>query len=224
MTERRAGWLVCGLIAALTAYYLPWFTHLTAGFTTNGFDLAEWTSLHPAVRSSSPPMLTSFLLRFPQWVIVVALALAANGFANARIRWVLRGTAALLALRFFPPIDFFSSAQDDPNYRQMMLLCVLNLLAVLAALGLSRLSARVQSGVLVILLLSGIGAGWIGLSRAKLLLDNFEIAVKIGPGFVGYMVLSVFMIGLIVAQRSSVVWPWQRNVRVTARPDAPGIK
>ena len=79
MIVMRRGWLIfAGLILATVCYYLPWYTHDTAGFTTNAFDLAEWSSLHPAVRSSSPPMLTSFLLRFPQVMLIVALALAAN--------------------------------------------------------------------------------------------------------------------------------------------------
>ncbi|MBI5959198.1 MAG: hypothetical protein HY866_10715 [Chloroflexi bacterium] len=213
MTERRAWWVLSGIVFALMCYYLPWFTHSTAGFTTNGFDLAEWTSLHPAVRSSSPAMLTSFLLRVPQWAMIAALALIANRFGDARVRWVLRGMAALLALRFFPPIDYFSNARNDPNYRQMMQLFVLSVIAVVTAIGLYRLPGRGQAGVLVAVLLAGIGSGWTGLSRASVLLDNFEIAVKIGPGFVGFIGLSAVLIML-------TVWPRQREHKVGEAPSS----
>jgi hypothetical protein len=192
MTTRRAGLLVAGLILALICYYLPWYTHPSAGFTLHGFDLAEWSSIHPATRSSSPPMLTSFLLRLPQLILIVALALVANGCADARVRWVLRGTALLLALRFLPPSDFFTgAARDDPNFRQMMLLTGLSFGGIGAALLLTRFPLRVQGLLLVLLLAVGVFAGWWGLSRAGVLLDNFEIDVAIGPGAVGLTLVSV---------------------------------
>jgi uncharacterized membrane protein YhaH (DUF805 family) len=182
---RRAWWVVVGLIVATACYELPWYVHDTAGFTTNAFDLAEWASLHPAVRSSSPPMLTSFLLRFPQVTLIFALALAANGLHDARSRWIWRAVAVIPALRFFPPSDFFTSASADPNYRQMLLLFGLSGGSVLAAILLERAAERWQSALLVAALAAGVIAGWWGLSRAGVLLDNFEIDVTIGAGVIG---------------------------------------
>jgi uncharacterized membrane protein YhaH (DUF805 family) len=182
---RRAWWVVVALIVATACYELPWYVHHTAGFTTNAFDLAEWASLHPAVRSSSPPMLTSFLLRFPQVVLVFALALAANGLHDARSRWIWRAVAVIPALRFFPPSDFFTSASADPNYRQMLLLVGLSGGSVLAAILLEHAAERWQSALLVAALAAGVIAGWWGLSRAGVLLDNFEIGVTIGAGVIG---------------------------------------
>ncbi len=183
-SSRRAGLIVGCLALGIVGYYLPWFAHSTAGFTMNGFDLAEWSSLHPAVRSSSPPMLTSFLLRLPQVVLAAALALAANGLLDPRRRWVARGAAVLLALRMVPPTDFFGSARGDPNYRQMAFLTVAGLALVLGALGLYRLSPRWQKWLLAALLVSGLLAGWVGLSRAGTLLENFEIDVHPGAGII----------------------------------------
>jgi hypothetical protein len=185
MVMRRAWLVTAGLIVATACYELPWYVHDTAGFTTNAFDLAEWASLHPAVRSSSPPMLTSFLLRFPQVMIVFALALAANGLRDPRSRWVWRAMAVIPALRFFPPSDFFTSASADPNYRQMLLLFGLCVGGTLAAILLERAAVRWQSALLVAALLTGVIAGWWGLSRAGVLLDNFQIDVTIGAGGIG---------------------------------------
>jgi hypothetical protein len=197
---RRAWLIIAGLIVATACYELPWYVHDTAAFTTNAFDLAEWTSLHPAVRSSSPPMLTSFLLRFPQVMIVFALALAANGLHDPRSRWAWRAIAVIPALRFFPPSDFFSSASADPNYRQMLLLFGLCVGSVLAAILLERAAVRWHSALLIAALVAGVIAGWWGLSRAGVLLDNFQIDVTIGAGGIG-LSLAAAVAALIA------VWP-----------------
>ncbi len=197
---RRAWLILGGVILATACYYLPWYVHDTAAFTTNAFDLAEWASLHPAVRSSSPPMLTSFLLRFPQVMLIFALALAANGLRDPRSRWVWRAMALIPALRFFPPSDFFTGASADPNYRQMLLLTGLCAAGVLIAILLEQAASRWQSALLVAALIAGVIAGWWGLSRAGVLLDNFEIDVTIGAGVIGLSLAAV-------AAALIVVWP-----------------
>jgi uncharacterized membrane protein YhaH (DUF805 family) len=203
---RRVWWVIVVLIVAMACYALPWYVHDTAAFTTNAFDLAEWASLHPAVRSSSPPMLTSFLLRFPQVMLVFALALAANGLHDARSRWIWRAVAVIPALRFFPPSDFFTIASADPNYRQMLLLFGLCAGSVLAAILLERAAERWQSALLVAALAAGVIAGWWGLSRAGVLLDNFEIGVTIGAGVIG-LSLAAAAAALIA------VWPGHKAFR-----------
>jgi hypothetical protein len=197
---RRAWLVIASLIVATACYELPWYVHDTAAFTTNAFDLAEWASLHPAVRSSSPPLLTSFLLRFPQVALIFALALAANGLHDPRSRWSWRAVALLPALRFFPPGDFFTGASTDPNYRQMLLLVALCAGSVLIAILLERAAARVQSALLIAALAAGMLGGWWGLSRAGVLLDNFEIDVSIGAGIIGLSLAAV-------AAGLAAVWP-----------------
>jgi len=191
---------VIGVLVALGFYYAPWFTHPTAAFTMNAFDLAEWSSLHPAVRSSSPPMLTSLLLRLPHVLLVAALALAANGLPDVRARWIVRGLALLLALRMVPPTDFFSGATDDGNYRQLALLTAAGLGLALGAIAAVRLAWRAQAALLIVGLVVAVVAGWMGLARAGVLLDNFEIEVATGAGPVG---LSVIAAALAVA---AVLW------------------
>ncbi len=205
---RRGWWVLVSLLLVLVCYYLPWYAHDTAGFTMHGFDLAEWASLHPAVRSSTPELLTSFLLRAPQWIVVAGLALAANRLDDTRWRWIVRAGALALALRFVPPKEFFTDTPDDPNYRQMTLLLVLSGLSVLLAGLMFRLPQRVQSSVLLALLVAGAVMGWWGLSRTGELLDNFEIDVRIGVGIVGYTLFAT-LAGLIA------VWP--HDVRAALR-------
>lgn len=168
----------------------------------NGFDLAEWTSLHPAVRASSPALFTSFLLRMPQVMLACALALAANGLMDARMRWMVRVWAGLLALRMVPPTEFFTGTSGDPNYRQMALLTVMGLAAVGGALALYRAPRRWQTVTLVFILIIGIVAGWMGLSRSVELFDNFQIDTKTGPGIIGLTVFSA--VGAMLASASEL--------------------
>jgi hypothetical protein len=150
------------------------------------------------VRSSSPPLLTSFLLRAPQVVLAAGIALAANGIDSPRGRWVVRGLAVLLALRLMPPTDFFTGASGDPNYRQMMLLTLAGLGLVTVAMLLARVSPRAQADVLFALLVIGLVGGWVGLSRAEVLLDNFEMEVQLGLGVVVWSAALVLLGYLLI--------------------------
>jgi hypothetical protein len=193
----RQGVIFVLLAVAVICYYLPWLTHDSAGFTMNAFDLAEWTSLHPAVRSETPTLWTSFLLRLPQVMLAAALALSANGLADLRGRWVVRGLALLLALRFVPPTDFFQGESGDPNYRQLAWLTGGGMLLVLATIPLYRLPWRIQSSLLGGGLLLAVVSAWEGMSRARLLLDNFMIDVQLGLGVVGLSATTGLLVGMV---------------------------
>jgi len=194
-------WMILGcILLALGFYHQPWYTHETAGFTMHAFDLAEFASLHPAVRSSSPPMLTSFLLRVPLLMLVVALAVLANGWHDPRMRWIVRGAALVLALRFVPPSDFFTGASADPNYRQMALLTGLGFATLPLSLLVARVPVRWQRWLVAVGLVTGVVTGWMGLSRTDTLMSNFEIDVAIGYGITGFTVVSA--IAIIAA-----LWP-----------------
>jgi len=192
----RCWWLsLVALALALACYYLPWYTHATAAFTLHAYDLAEWTSLHPAVRAESPALLTSFLLRLPQVTLVLAAALLANRGRDPRARWLVRGIALVVALRFLPPREFFGSASADPNYRQMAALTALGVVGIVGVTVGARLSARWQVWMAAGVLLVGVLAGWWGLSRTQPLLDNFQIRVQVGSGVVGYTVFCLVAVG-----------------------------
>lgn len=190
----RGWWTVWALLVLLACYHASWFAHESAGFTMHAYDLAEWSSLHPAVRSSSPAMLTSFLLRAPLFAVVFGMALAANWLVDARLRWVIRAVALIVALRFVPPKEFFTAASDDPNYRQMALLTALSTGAVLVAPFFGRLRERVQAAIFSVMISAGTVTGWWGLSRAGELLGNFEIDVRSGIGIVAYTIIAAVVV------------------------------
>ncbi len=200
MSRGRSIGTLLALAGMLVAYHGPWYTHMTAGFTMHAYDLAEWASLHPAVRADAPWLRTSLFLRLGWWAVVAGVALAANAFPDPRARWTLRALALGLALRFVPPKEFFSGASDDANYRQMAALFVLSVLSCAGAWALERARGRVQRAAWLGVLAVGVGVGWWGLARAGELLYNFQIDVQIGWGAFGYSVAA--MLGVLAA-----VWP-----------------
>ena len=200
MSTRRGLWALLALAGMLVAYHGPWYRHVTAGFTMHAYDLAEWASLHPAVRADAPLMRTSLFLRLGWWTVVAGVALVANAWPDARARWTLRAGALMLALRFCPPKDFFAGAADDPNYRQMLALFVLSVLTVGGAWALERAAWRWQRVAWLAVLVIGVGAGWWGLARAGELLYNFQIDVQVGWGAFGYS-------GAAVLGAVAALWP-----------------
>lgn len=201
---RRWRLSLTALALALVCYYLPWYTHATAAFTLQAYDLAEWASLHPAVRAESPALLTSFLLRLPQMTLVLAAALLANGSSDPRARWLVRGVAVMVALRFLPPREFFGNASADPNYRQMAVFTALSVAGIVGAAVGASLPVRWQTWATVGVLLAGVLAGWWGLSRTYPLLDNFEIGVQVGSGVVGYTVFCLLAVGGMMETKKAV--------------------
>jgi hypothetical protein len=199
---KRAGWIIACVVVGTVFYLLPWTGHSTAGFTMNGFDLAEWTSLHPAVRSSSPAMLTSFLLRAPLVALAAVGAVAAQALPGARVRWLAWGAAAALVVRLIPPAEFFTGTTGDPNYRQMLLLSAIGFGLVAGAIALRALPDGIRRGVVAALWVAGAAAGVAGLSRAWTLLDNFEIDVTTGPGVVGFVGVSALAAALALWPRA----------------------
>lgn len=205
MMKARVWWVLVGVLTMAVCYHIPWVTHDTAGFTMHGFDLAEWTSLHPAVRSSSPGLLTTLLLRVPLLAVVFALALVANSADDERMRWAIRICALLFAVRFIPPKEFFTSSSDDSNYRQMALLTLLSGAAVGVSLLIARLSQGVQKTLFVVVVVSGVVSGWWGLSRSGELFDNFELDVSYGIGIYGYTAAALLsvLVTLTISARES---------------------
>ncbi len=200
MRGNGPGWWLAlvALTLALLCYYLPWYSHATAAFTLHAYDLAEWASLHPAVRSEAPVLWTSFLLRLPQVTLIWAAALLANGGRDPRLRTVLRGVALLVALRFLPPREFLSAASGDPNYRQMAVLTGLGLAGILLAILAWRLPECWQRWAAAVILLAGAIAGWWGLTHIRPLLDNFQVEARVGYGVLGYTLFCLAATGTLL--------------------------
>ena len=97
----------------LLFYLFPWVVNPGVSLSLGGYDLAEWASLHPAVRDATPALFTSLLLRLP----LACLALLIAFTAQRRLLPVL--IVLIAALGLLPPPEFIK-ATNDPNYRQQV--------------------------------------------------------------------------------------------------------
>jgi hypothetical protein len=181
---------ITAFILALVSYNLPLVFSVGAGLTFGGYDLAEWSSLHPIVRTSQPFMLTALLLRLP--VVGLAWILAGMPFIP---RWARTFAIIGIGIALLPPLEFFTQYRDDPNYQQQM---VLALLAVSALFPVWRIANASRTGHLIgwlvplITLISLI----IGCQQAHSYMQAFRLPVSIG-GSVVLFTLSIATLGAL---------------------------
>ncbi|MGQ9908843.1 MAG: hypothetical protein ACUVS2_08415 [Candidatus Flexifilum sp.] len=161
-------------------YVQPWVINGSAALNLNGYDLAEWTSLHPAAQGQTPPLLTALLLRLP--LVCAVLWFVWHRPYAGQMRLAAAAILIVTAISLLPPIEFVSQ-RDNPNYQQQAGLAALTL-----ALGLAGLSITAQRGSRIRMiggigaLVIGIGAGWGGLLQAAEWMRAFRLPALIGGG------------------------------------------
>jgi len=181
---RRYIYAIIGLMLVL--YLLPWLVNPSVSLSPNGYDLAEWASLHPAVREATPALLTSLLLRLPLACLALLIAFTTRrGLLPALI--VLIAAAALL-----PPPEFVK-ALDDPNYRQQAALALFTLIG--GAVGFSGQLPRARHWIAVGISLIGALASGIGLLQSYELMRGFNLPTQIGMGGVLLALMFVLVAG-----------------------------
>lgn len=188
---------IYALIALMFALYLlPWVVNPAVSLTMNGYELAEWTSLHPAVQAATPPLLTSLLLRVP----LVCIALLA-AFTSRAEKWSSRVIPALIVLvvaaGLLPPE--LIQATDNPNSRQQGGLALVTLIG--GAVGLSGVLPGYRKWLAAGIAIIGGAASVIGLVQGHSLMQGFDVPTYIGVGGVGLAVLfGVAAFGIVTNQ------------------------
>ncbi|MBK8025987.1 MAG: hypothetical protein IPK19_32530 [Chloroflexi bacterium] len=140
----------------------------------NVMDLAEWMTLHPAVRAESPTLFSALSLR--SVLLWVSFAWALLSYP----RWVRIAGVVLLAVALLPPIEFVFNPGDG-NYQQLLLLAALTLVAGISAL---LLPQRWRSSPLIQWLIGGaffLSTGY-GLARGLGLMQSFMSDASLGVG------------------------------------------
>jgi hypothetical protein len=175
----------------LVFYLLPWLVNPGVSLSPNGYDLAEWASLHPAVRNAIPALLTSLLLRLPLACFALLIAFTTR-------RGLLPALIVLItALALLPPPEFIK-ALDDPNYRQQAALAVFTLIG--GAVGLSGKLPRQRHWIAATVGLLGALASLVGLLQSYDLMRGFALPTQIGIG--GALLALTFIIVVGVELRN----------------------
>ncbi|NWG16677.1 MAG: hypothetical protein HXY41_08580 [Chloroflexi bacterium] len=189
-------WLL--LLAALVCYSLPWAVSSNAGLSMGAYDLAEWASLHPAVRAASPPLLASFLLRAP----LVGLAWIATLSSRRKGSWPFNGIlAGAIAIALLPPLEFFTQYGNDPNYRQQ---AALALAAFIGALGGPAFRSNGWTRAIVSMTALGAAAAASGGAlQAVSLLNDFRLSTPPGFGSAGFIICCLLLAWMCFPRRTA---------------------
>jgi hypothetical protein len=184
------------LIALMVAFYaLPWVVNPGASLTASAYDLAEWTSLHPAVRGAPLPLLTPFALRLPLALIAPLIA-----FGDGRRRLRLLGVVVIV-LALLPPPEFLTQT-SDANFRQQLALALLA--GIGGVIGVSRALRRWHDALNVTIAAIGVIATVAGAVHALSLMRGFGLPTAIGAGAVG-------LAGLFIAATLIRANDWRRH-------------
>lgn len=187
------------LATTLLCYILPWVTTPASALSLGAYDLAEWASLHPIVRETTPYLWSSLALRLPLAVIGILIASDISQTPNR----TLFGMAIVLltAIALLPPLEFFTIYRDDANYRQQFLVAVGTLIT--GAIVLPRRLATVKPFLLSLIAAIGAVSASIGLNQSLRLLQNFNLPIQIGiSGYILIIALGVLSIRYITKQSS----------------------
>ena len=187
------------LAITLVCYMLPWVRTPASALSLGAYDLAEWASLHPIVRETTPYLWSSLALRLPLAVIGILIA---SYIAQTPFRRLFGMAVVLLtAIALLPPLEFFTIYRDDVNYRQQFILTFATL--ILGTILLPRRLANIKP--ILLSLVSGIGAiaAGIGLSQSLRLMQNFNLPVQLGINvYIMIILLGILAIGYITKQSS----------------------
>jgi hypothetical protein len=181
----RSGlWIGALFLLGCAAYSLPWLANHSTGLSFGAYDLAEWASLHPAVRGANPTLLASFLLRLP----LACLGLLCFIGLYRENLWLRLIFLALIGIALLPPLEFFTQYRDDPNYRQQFFLAVSTVLFGILSMSLVRRD-YIRPLVIALVLIGAISSLW-GLLQGYSLMTAFNLTTRISFG--GIALLAIY--------------------------------
>lgn len=189
MHQRRL-LLLAVLLLGLAGYLLPWAVSSSAPMTLNAYDLAEWASLHPAQRQTTPPLLAPLLLRVQLVICTLILALPASG---RPMRAMSAAAVVVLALAQLPPFEYVYDIANL-NYRQQFGLALASMIAGLAATRLA--NRRIIRILLVVLPIAGIISVIAGVAQA---LEVYRLTQSVAGIGLGPWLLCASYVGIVAA-------------------------
>lgn len=188
--HKRPLLLLAVLLLGLAGYLLPWAVSSSAPMTLNAYDLAEWASLHPAQRQTTPPLLAPLLLRVQLVILTLILALSASG---RPMRAMSAAAVVVLALAQLPPFEYVYDIANL-NYRQQFGLALASMIAGLAATRLA--NRRIIRVLLVVLPIAGIISVIAGVAQA---LEVYRLTQSVAGIGLGPWLLCASYVGIVAA-------------------------
>ncbi len=161
---------------ALFGYAQPWIVAPVGSMTLNAPDLAEWASLVPSQRVTTPPLLAPLLIRLQPMMLTLLL----GGITAGRRKMAMSAAAiCLLAASQLPPFEFVYDI-NNLNYRQQFSLAALSLIAGICLIPIQ--TRRVLLLAAALIGAAGLVTSAFGLSTAIELYGAFEFDAVPGAG------------------------------------------
>jgi FtsH-binding integral membrane protein len=175
-----------GLLAvAILGYSLPWLASKGVSLQPGALDLAEWLTLHPAVRAGTPLLLPALLLRLSLvctgWLFLLNLQRSPVRWQ----RWLQSVFAIGVWFALFPPLAFLSGEFGDRNYQQQAALWGIYTLVSVAITLRGGIAQRYW--LLIGLALAAMTCALIGIIWGYTLVARYEIPLRLGAGGIIYM-------------------------------------
>lgn len=172
----------------LSAYILPWVNNHASGLNLGAYDLAELSSLVPALD-------TSLYLRIQLFNICLLIGLFSHRSRFSAQWWLANLTILTLTFAQLPPFEFINNL-SNPNYQQQFILAILSLASCLLIL--VNMNTKVRTVVMLIICGVSIGSAIVGLTLAQDWMLRFSLMAQITPAIVlfiiSYIGLGIFIL------------------------------
>jgi hypothetical protein len=182
------------LLLGCITYNLPWLINPSNGLSFGAYDLAEWMSLHPTVRSGNPTLLTTLLLRLPLAHLGLIVSI---GFLRERLGFAIT-VIMLTAIALLPPLEFFTQFRDDPNYQQQFFMALVTVAIGIAGMILN--PGHLTKTLVILLTIFGAMSSGAGLLYGYTLLEQFKLPTQFGLGGIGltaiYAISAFYFLGM----------------------------
>lgn len=186
--------------AALILYFVPWVDGGSASLSFGAYDLAEWTSLHPAVRFVEPALVMTFQLRLVPALLVIGLAAWTSLHRGSGLWWLAGLAVLIVAASLLPPFEFITNT-GDPNYRQQFSVALIALVGGLTSW--SGLLGRHSRWITLTAASGALICAAVGLTQALTLFEGFRIDVMASAGGPGLILCALALVILALRSLSS---------------------
>jgi len=202
------------LVLVIAGYFGPWVDHKTAALTVTGFELAEFAKFFPEVQGGMV-CITRELFYLPLVTVFILLALLAGRSTARPTRLIMPLFAAALLLVALLPYSIVnvvrqalitrSPLTSDPRYKGQLALVFVGMVLILLTPLARRLPRRIQSILVVLLVLAGaIPALWQFALLRPLVVALYDEPIGLGWGLIACAAgFALFLLSGVLAAAGS---------------------
>jgi len=208
---------LAALFAAWIGIWGTWIPAEAASLRQNAFDLAEWATFLPEVRSGALNTIPD-ILRLSVALITIATAGRSRDIGNVWVRWAVRFVCILRGLLLLPPYPFVLQLWNSESYGLRFVIAGIALIGVGASIFADRVPERILRASSIILFLAAIG---MALYAFVALRGPFAIHFGLGinPGW-GIIIFLVGVILSVLLEGTMILFPQYQLLESKTGQDA----